>query len=176
MYKRQLMKGHRAILEPKFRLCELMLEENVGDLGIAEWNKPNGGYFISVDVLDGCAKRVVQLCNCLLYTSRHNVFDDVLDHGLHEIHVVVEIGKRNLRLDHPELCRVTLCVGALCAERGAERIDLTERHSHALRLKLAGNGEGCLLAEEILAVICLLYTSVANFSAAQRQTMCAADL
>ena len=39
-----------------------MLEENVGDLGIAEWNKPNGGYFISVDVLDGCAKRVVQLC------------------------------------------------------------------------------------------------------------------
>ena len=57
-----LMKGHRAILEPKFRLCELMLEESVGDLGIAEWNKPNGGYFISVDVLDGCAKRVVQLC------------------------------------------------------------------------------------------------------------------
>ena len=59
---RALMKGHRAILEPKFRLCELMLEENIGDLGIAEWNKPNGGYFISVDVLDGCAKRVVQLC------------------------------------------------------------------------------------------------------------------
>ena len=59
---RALMKGHRAILEPKFRLCELMLEENVGDLGVAEWNKPNGGYFISVDVLDGCAKRVVQLC------------------------------------------------------------------------------------------------------------------
>ena len=51
-----LMKGHRAILEPKFRLCELMLEESVGDLGIAEWNKPNGGYFISVDVLDGCAQ------------------------------------------------------------------------------------------------------------------------
>jgi len=31
---RALMKGHRAILEPKFRLCELMLEENVGDLGV----------------------------------------------------------------------------------------------------------------------------------------------
>ena len=59
---RALMKGHRAILEPKFKLCELMLEESLGDLGIAEWNKPNGGYFISVDVLGGCAKRVVQLC------------------------------------------------------------------------------------------------------------------
>lgn len=57
-----LMKGHRAILEPKFKLCELMLEENLDDLGIAEWNKPNGGYFISVEVLNGCAKRVVSLC------------------------------------------------------------------------------------------------------------------
>lgn len=59
---RALMKGHRGILEPKFRLCEWMLEEKVGDLGIAEWNRPNGGYFISVDVLEGCAKRVVALC------------------------------------------------------------------------------------------------------------------
>ena len=89
----------------------------------------------------------------VLWAARHNVFDDVLDHGLHEIHVVVEISKRDLRLDHPELCRMTLRVGALCAERGTERIDLTERHGHALRPKLAGNGEGRLLAEEILAVI-----------------------
>ena len=58
---RALMKGHRAILEPKFRLCELMLEENVGDLGVAEWNKPNGGYFISVNLMDGCAKEVHRL-------------------------------------------------------------------------------------------------------------------
>ena len=39
-----------------------MLKEQLGDLEIAAWNEPNGGYFISVDVMDGCAKRVVQLC------------------------------------------------------------------------------------------------------------------
>ncbi len=59
---RALMKGHRAILEPKFTLCEDMLERNVGGLGVATWNKPNGGYFISVNVLPGCAKEVVRLC------------------------------------------------------------------------------------------------------------------
>lgn len=59
---RDLMKGHRSILEPKFKLCERMLAENIGDLDIAAWNEPNGGYFISVDVMEGCAKRVVQLC------------------------------------------------------------------------------------------------------------------
>lgn len=59
---RNLMQGHRAILEPKFKLCQRMLKEQVGELGIAKWNDPNGGYFISVDVMEGCAKRVVQLC------------------------------------------------------------------------------------------------------------------
>ena len=59
---RDLMQGHRAILEPKFKLCQRMLKEQVGELGIAKWNEPNGGYFISVDVMEGCAQRVVQLC------------------------------------------------------------------------------------------------------------------
>lgn len=59
---KELMKGHRAILEPKFRkVCEV-LEDNIGELGIAKWNMPNGGYFINVDVMKGCAKRVVKLC------------------------------------------------------------------------------------------------------------------
>ena len=57
-----LMKGHRAILEPKFRKVCQVLQENLGDLEVAQWNMPNGGYFINVDVLDGCAKRVVDLC------------------------------------------------------------------------------------------------------------------
>lgn len=59
---RALMKGHRAILEPKFRKVCSVLQEELGDLGIASWNMPNGGYFINVDVMEGCAKRVVELC------------------------------------------------------------------------------------------------------------------
>ncbi len=55
-----LMKKHREILEPKFDMVTDMLKANVD--GIAEWNNPNGGYFVSVNVADNCAKRVVQLC------------------------------------------------------------------------------------------------------------------
>ncbi len=56
------MAKHRAIIEPKFKLVLDMLDAQIGGLGILEWNKPNGGYFISVNTLDGCAKRVVELC------------------------------------------------------------------------------------------------------------------
>ena len=56
------MKRHAAILEPKFRAVIDALEKELGGKGIAQWNDPNGGYFISLDVLDGCAKRTVELC------------------------------------------------------------------------------------------------------------------
>lgn len=56
------MQKHRAILEPRFNAVIKKLEENLGGYGIAKWLNPNGGYFISVDVYEGCAKRTVQLC------------------------------------------------------------------------------------------------------------------
>ena len=57
-----LMQGHRKILEPKFQIVEESLERELGELGIAKWSKPNGGYFVNLDVMNGCAKRVVSLC------------------------------------------------------------------------------------------------------------------
>ena len=56
------MQKHRAILEPKFRSVLAALSRELAPLEVAEWHAPNGGYFISVDTMDGCAKRVVQLC------------------------------------------------------------------------------------------------------------------
>lgn len=56
------MQKHRAILEPRFNAVINKLEENLGGYGIANWLNPNGGYFISVDVYEGCAKKTVQLC------------------------------------------------------------------------------------------------------------------
>lgn len=56
------MQMHRAILEPKFAAVLNMLEQQLSGKGVASWTKPNGGYFISVDVMEGCAKRVVELC------------------------------------------------------------------------------------------------------------------
>lgn len=57
----QHMKKHAQILRPKFEAVTEILEKNLKGKGIASWNKPNGGYFISLDVLEGCAKRTVQL-------------------------------------------------------------------------------------------------------------------
>ncbi len=52
------MKKHAAILRPKFEIILETLDKELAGLGIAEWHKPNGGYFISLDVFPGCAKRV----------------------------------------------------------------------------------------------------------------------
>lgn len=55
------MKKHAEILRPKFEAVNTILEKNLSGKGIAAWNKPNGGYFISLDVMEGCAKRTVGL-------------------------------------------------------------------------------------------------------------------
>ena len=47
------------ILRPKFELVLDTLDKELGGLGIGEWTKPHGGYFISFDSLDGCAKAIV---------------------------------------------------------------------------------------------------------------------
>ncbi len=56
------MKKHAAIIRPKFEAVDSVLSEEFGDSGIAEWSKPNGGYFVSLNVLNGCARRTVELC------------------------------------------------------------------------------------------------------------------
>ena len=56
------MRRHAEILRPKFGTVIARLEKELGGLGIAEWTNPKGGYFISLNVTDGCAKRVVELC------------------------------------------------------------------------------------------------------------------
>ncbi len=59
---RNHMKKHRKILEPKFSLVINKLKENFSDNPVIKWQNPKGGYFVSVDLLDGCAKRTVELC------------------------------------------------------------------------------------------------------------------
>lgn len=53
------MKKHAAILRPKFEAVLEGLEKNLAGLEIGEWTKPRGGYFISFNSLDGCAKKIV---------------------------------------------------------------------------------------------------------------------
>ena len=55
------MDRHRALLEPKFVAVLKALEARLGGTGVAEWTEPAGGYFISVDAMEGTASRVVVL-------------------------------------------------------------------------------------------------------------------
>ena len=56
------MLKHRAIIGPKFEVVLNMLEKEIKPLGIADWHKPNGGYFVSFNGMEGTAKRIVTLC------------------------------------------------------------------------------------------------------------------
>ena len=56
------MMAHGAIIGRKFGVMLSVLDRDLEGLGIATWTKPKGGYFSSLDVLDGCAARVYQLC------------------------------------------------------------------------------------------------------------------
>ena len=56
------MRKHRDILAPKFNMVKDIFARELGPYNIAHWTDPKGGYFISLYVPDGCAKRVVELC------------------------------------------------------------------------------------------------------------------
>ena len=56
------MKKHADIMRPKFEAVLEVLEAELGGLGIGSWTKPYGGYFISFDAMEGCAKAIVAKC------------------------------------------------------------------------------------------------------------------
>lgn len=57
-----LMKRHAAVLAPKFHAVLNALDSEIAPRGIADYKRPVGGYFISVDTMHGCAKRTLELC------------------------------------------------------------------------------------------------------------------
>ncbi|MDD6380262.1 MAG: aminotransferase [Lachnospiraceae bacterium] len=59
---KQHMRKHAAILRPKFEAVWDIFDKKLGGLGIGDWTKPNGGYFVSFDSLPGCAKKIVAMC------------------------------------------------------------------------------------------------------------------
>ena len=55
------MKKHAVLLKPKFDAVLSILEAELGGKNVAEWSKPKGGYFVSINTLDGCASAVVDI-------------------------------------------------------------------------------------------------------------------
>ena len=56
------MRKQAAILRPRFEAVDEILTRELGGLEIGTWTKPHGGYFVSFDSLDGCAKAIVAKC------------------------------------------------------------------------------------------------------------------
>jgi DNA-binding transcriptional MocR family regulator len=55
------MAKHAEILRPKFEAVLVSLDQELGGKGIAEWSQPTGGYFVNLNVMDGCARAVVDM-------------------------------------------------------------------------------------------------------------------
>lgn len=58
---RTLMRAHRDIIKPKFAAVVELLQQRLGPYAVARWTRPEGGYFVSLDVVPGTAARVVEL-------------------------------------------------------------------------------------------------------------------
>ncbi len=57
----RLMDGHRALIAPKFDAVYEAFDRVLGEHNVASWTRPKGGYFISLDTPEGCARRTVEL-------------------------------------------------------------------------------------------------------------------
>ena len=58
----EVMKRHASLMAPKFQIVLEVLDREIAPLGFAQWNKPKGGYFVSLNTMPGTAKRALALC------------------------------------------------------------------------------------------------------------------
>lgn len=58
----EIMKRHAVIMAPKFAVVADFLDREIKPLEIARWNAPKGGYFVSLNAMEGTAKRTLALC------------------------------------------------------------------------------------------------------------------
>ena len=114
---REHMRKQAAIIRPKFEMVEEMLHQNLDGTGIAHWTEPRGGYFISLYVQEGCARRVYQLARSVGVTltaagSTYPYGRDAKDSNLRIAPTYPEPDE--LRLAVKILCS---CIKLACAEK-----------------------------------------------------------
>ena len=88
-----------------------------------------------------------EILGAILHDGAHGVFE----HRLGQLHVVFEVGKGHLRLDHPELGGMARGVGMLGPKGGTEGVDLAQGAGQHLGRKLSGHGQVGVLAEKVLS-------------------------
>ena len=89
----------------------------------------------------------------ILAAVLQRIADQVFEELLGQLHIVLQLVERHLRLDHPELGEVARRVGVLGTERGAEGVDPPQRQRAQLAFELARHGEVAGFAEEILRIV-----------------------
>ncbi len=101
------MARHRAILAPKFALVEASLQRELSGRSLASWTTPCGGYFVSLQVRDGCARRVVDLASELgiALVPAGKAFP--LGHDPHDSHL-------RLAPSYPTLQELELAMEGIC--------------------------------------------------------------
>lgn len=114
---RKLMSRHAEIIRPKFEKMLSALEENFGGSDIARWTKPRGGYFISFDTMEGCAKRIGKLCKDagLVITSAGATYPLGIDDTDSNIRIAPTFTKTS---EMDDACRIfVLAVKIACLEK-----------------------------------------------------------
>ena len=125
--------------------------EDIDSLGVAD-----AGKVVGHDIMQSFKQSLVNKGVKKLHLLRaafQGAVDDILDHRLGGVHVIVEVGKRHLGLYHPKLGCVTLGVGNLRSEGRTEGVDIAERHCEVFAVELTGNGEVGAFSEEVLGEI-----------------------
>ena len=139
-----------APVDLKVKLVVVFLQD-LHRVGVAHTGEVGGGHVLQA-LLEALVHEGVEEVDLIGALVQH-IADDILDHRLGVVHVVVQVGKGHLGLDHPELGGVTLGVGLLSTEGGAKGVHVAEGHGEVLTVELARHGEVGPLAEEVLGVV-----------------------
>ena len=115
------MAAHAAIIRPKFELVEEIFSRELGGLGIASWTKPRGGYFVSLDVPSGLARKIIAMAKAvgLTLTPAGATFPNGHDPQDRNIRIAPTFG--SLEEIHAAMDILTLCIKAASAEQILDR-------------------------------------------------------
>jgi DNA-binding transcriptional MocR family regulator len=101
------MRKHADILRPKFQAVLEVFDREMTDCGVLSWTKPDGGYFISIDVPEGCASKVVAMAKAcgVAFTPAGATYP----HGIDPL-------DRNIRIapSFPPLSQIGTAIEVLC--------------------------------------------------------------
>ena len=108
------MKKHANILRPKFNAVLSILERELSGKGIANWSNPNGGYFINLDVVSGCAKEIVGMAKevGVVFTKAGATFPYGLDTDDKNIRIAPTfppLAELNKAIDVLSVCTQIVC-------------------------------------------------------------------